>query len=458
MVKIPLIKTPGLIANAAQRTASAVGQMASATAGPFASRFAMAGEHVGGVFDPATLRPPPPHAPKALDAALSAFDQPAIISEDVDPRPPLPYYTVVNWKGKVPEFYTHHTPVAPLMEILAQHGTVERQKDHHLFQLRDGRRIKFNFIAGDAGDVLKDIDLSLQGRKDEVTLPLARDFLAILVEHNAVGAAFKRNPHYEDEKAAYRRWHSDPTIADVPRVTLRNLLSGKWEWDVLIIPDFHEYWDELELIEELLERNPVDWIAMEMLRASFQPIIDRYLNAPGCTSHLEAVKRKLKVELMQNMDLLKKRPSLMSRALKMLRRPDQRAQAEFAKRPSGMEYLMQGVRGIRHDLKGWNTYLGDVGPTGPYFELMIQCRKRDMRLYGLNCEREYIMNNYSPRERAPWIMGAENRLWAERVPSARRGIMLIGEMHGKRFPGVRVPDYLADTQSDRRVVMVEFRK
>lgn len=418
MAKIPLIKIPGTISNWASWAASTAGKIATTAARPVLDRFVKAGDRGDGIVKPEDMRPPPALNPDNLETSLAQFDKPKMISSSMQLRPPTPYFTWVNWEGKAYETYVRHTHMESLMDALDWHGTIERHGDHYLFKLRDGRKIRFNFTEGRTGKVLRDIDFSSVGKETAKTLPLAQKFLDILEEEGLVGAVFGRNQYYKQEKAAYKRWHSDPEIVDLPKVGLRDLLIESWDWDVLVIPDIHNHWDEIELIEEMLDRGRLDWMAMEMFRASFQRTIDQFLSAPGGTGSYSVLRKEMRRE------------------------------------------LIEGIRLLRLDLKrGWDTWLTDLDlPVSPYFRLMVSCRDRDMRLYGLNCERDYIMLNYSERERVPWIMGAENKLWAQRIPIEGRGIVFGGLMHFSRFPGVRVQDFMVERMPDKRIVEVSFRK
>lgn len=397
-------------------------------------RYATAGEHPSDEIDFDSIKPPDLHNDAVLTKELSSFDEPAIISARLAMRPPMPYFTLINSDGIAYQSYVCRTPLAPLMAMLSTPGNMLTYGDYCVFRLLDGRRIRIDFTEGPEDRMLKSIDFSLEGKSEDKTLPLARQFLAILKDCHLIGEVFKKNPYFDQEKLAYKRWHSNPTVFDPPKVSLKSLLVEPWNWDVLIIPDIHNRWDELELIEELLDRGRIDWIAAEMFRVSHQPIIDRYLAVPGGTNSYVDLRRKLEELTVEHEKF-----------------------QQVSRKPAVRKSLWKGLGRLKKDLSvAWDSWLGYKGSQGPYMKMLLECRERDMRLIGLNCERDYVLINYDTRERVPWIMGGENSLWAERVPKEGRGIVFGGLMHFTRFPGVRVQDFLADLQPNRNIVMASF--
>lgn len=227
-----------------------------------------------------------------------------------------------------------------------------------------------------------------------------RDFIALLRATGKLGHFVSENPYFAYEQKVHRHLQDRSLQADVTPVhpDLPANISG-----VLIVPDRDHgaYYYVAKLLHYLGEQA-WDWLGLEMVPHTLQGAVDSYLGA-------------------------------------------EKGSVEFTRaRQSLIDFFSVA----------WVQIQGMTGERSPYLQVLDLCKARGIPVIALDVAYAY---GQATNHAALLIHGTRNLFWAERLPTAGRGIVFGGQAHFQSdlthpgmsaqhgyYRGLRVQDFYAE--------------
>lgn len=204
------------------------------------------------------------------------------------------------------------------------------------------------------------------------------EFRTVIENERLESAYLVPNEHYQDELVVYKQMRLDPPPATVvfdPHLTY----FSKQRNAVLIYPEVvhGNLPDYQNFIAFLGAHHDFDWIGMEMLTASLQPVLDTYSQVPENSPEFAQARRKI------------------------------------------VEYFSSA----------WNGRFGKPtdGENNEYFKIVELLHRDHAHIYGLeSTSLAWIVFRYG---QTPFGGSVRSYLWAKHVPLAGRGIVHGGSAH-----------------------------
>ncbi len=322
---------------------------------------------------------------------------------------PKTHFTMVNVYGKISHMntYVNPTPIDEIAALLSANGSFEKKDDHYLFMMDGSTPIRFDYSDDEGTALLHTIDFTVDDERPIAVRERAARFVDLLIELDGLDLIFKRNPYFQEEvDALWRSCFVDDGI-DLPTVSLKDALTS-YDGDILIFAEpVHGHDDIYRTLVRTLRTGRYDWLALEMLPALFQPIIDDYFNASE---------------------------------------DDDRCLANNA-----------GLRMLRSYLECWDRmFEPPLNAKRPFFKLIQLCKQRGIRVAAINGEPHYTRTWVGHLQVWPFLMGAFNMIWARNIPAAGRGVLVGGKAHFAHHPGLRVQDFLRERFPNRRMGFLDL--
>jgi len=209
------------------------------------------------------------------------------------------------------------------------------------------------------------------------------------------------SPYFAEEKVVQAKISKGQSSVTVDKLTLSNDVALSKQ-RLIIVPDSHGDMARYNFAKGVLQKDEINFFAMEMIPHTMQKTVDDYI---------------------------------------------------FAK--DGSPKYLSAKKALENYFSIHWTDKFDGGTSGsPYFDLVKIARERKIRVIAMDVDSDYYLGH---SQTDTLVIGTRNLVWANQIPQEGRGLIFGGLAHFEWNPGIRVQDFLADKIPPSEMGIVNFK-
>lgn len=230
-----------------------------------------------------------------------------------------------------------------------------------------------------------------------------------LTKKKLLGKYFRKNPYRKEEEKALKQLRSSEEIRKPDEIKIEQLQDflGSSKKSVLLVPDRHGDRRRIQVLEYLVERKEVDWVGLEMLPHTMQPVLDQFLKADPSSSEFVEARQKI------------------------------------------LEYFGETAQGTAWRSHWLNPYAAPVkAEQVPYYQILLKAKESGTRIVALDSADYRSQHIYDNKN-----LHTRNVVWSQSIPKSGRGVVFGGAHHFYMKRGANFQDFVPKS---RKLYMLDY--